>query len=105
MTNDEDGTGAIIRLHAVVSAKMHTLKTETSGFMVLMLIQLTFVLIFGLYVRYDEALLPAADVSTVNAENRTGERFPGVVFGRRASGVGFDLRRTHRHRYKEQRGI
>lgn len=59
---------------------MHTLKTETSGFMVVMLIQLTFVLVFGLFVRYDEALLPpplgeedgvvAAEIAD-NAENRT----------------------------------
>lgn len=64
---------------------MQTLKTETSGFMVVMLIQLTFVLIFGLYVRYDEALLPPGEEAedgalamAENAENRTagkcGER-------------------------------
>lgn len=38
---------------------MQTLKAETSGYMVLLLVQLTFLLIFGLYGRYDEALMPA----------------------------------------------
>lgn len=37
---------------------MHTAGSEVSGFICVLIVQVTFIVIYGIFVRYDDALLP-----------------------------------------------
>lgn len=63
---------------------MHTPGAEVSGFICVLIIQMTFIVLFGIFVRYDDALLP--DTVDANADVLEAiERERGVSYPRKCS--------------------
>lgn len=61
---------------------MHTPGAEISGFICVLLIQITFIIVYGIYVRYDDALLPDTIDATAD-ELATIERKRAVSYPRK----------------------
>lgn len=60
--------------------KMHTPGSEVSGFIGIFIIQVTFVLIFGIFVRYDDEMLPMD-----SSGNSSSEQFSSIQQQHRVS--------------------
>lgn len=51
---------------------MHTLGSKLGGYICLLVIQATFIVVYGIFVRYEDRLLPGHKDSPENEPHRTG---------------------------------
>lgn len=76
---------------------MHTPGAEVSGFICVLIIQVTFIVVYGIFVRYDDALLPdSVDASAYDLAAIERERaysYPRKLF----CFIKYDAIKTHSH--------
>lgn len=53
---------------------MHSIGAELSGFLFLLIVQITFIVLFCIFVRYDDALLPDDAAATKAEKELVAER-------------------------------
>lgn len=58
---------------------MHTPGAEVSGFICVLIVQVTFIVVYGIFVRYDDALLPDTD------DDPTGDNLAAIERARAIS--------------------
>lgn len=54
--------------------KMHSLGSQVSGFIGILILQVIFIIVFGIFVRYDDGLLPRDNVVEVQSSERENEQ-------------------------------